>query len=169
MTISPLDLVLLGAAGTLAAFGALLKRHVPVTLLLGVPLGYLTSTVWGPRVATFFGNWSYVDGQPPLQPLTEVAGGQVAVLVLVTILVGSFAKLGGRRGRYGVSEVVIASLLVVVLLAVLSLTFLEPAAREAWFARSSTLQMLFEGRAWVLALPVFHLVIFGLLGSSDER
>lgn len=169
MTISPLDLVLLGTAGTLATFGALLKRHVPMTLLLGAPLGYLTATVWGPRVAEFFANWSYVDGQPPLQPLTQVAGGQIAVLVLVTVLVGSFAKLGGRRGRYGLPEVILASFLVVILLAVLSLTFLEPAAREVWLARSASLRALFDARAWVLALPVFHLVIFGLLGSSDER
>jgi hypothetical protein len=160
------DAIILTIAGVLAAYSIVVRRHKALATLVAAYIGYLVAVVWGPRLAGLFsadsagGVWVAASVTPYMV--------SIALLLIVTFLLSSFMKLGGKRGRYGILEVIVYALLTVLLILVALLMLMPESMRAEVFLSSRIAPFVYAWREWVIALPVFAMVYFGVF-RDEER
>ena len=76
-------------------------------------------------------------------------------------------KLGGKRGRYGILEVVAYSICTVAVATMFFLLFLPDPVRAGLLDGSKIASMIFEWRDWVLVAPVVVIIFFGIYGDDE--
>ena len=161
------DVGILAALGILLAYSLLIRKHKALATLVSVYVAYVMTSIWGDRIAQFFTGDRVIFHQVWINANTSVLTVQVVFLAVVTLLLSSFIKLGGKRARYSMVEVGVYSVCTLALGVVFVLAFMTPEARAHVLHVSKIAPFLYMWREWVLVIPVFAMVFFGIYGDED--
>ena len=160
------DVGILAALCILLAYSILIRKHKALAVLVSVYISYVMTTLWGDQVVQFFTGqrvafslWIQASGSPFL--IRSILFG------VLVVLLSSFIKLGGKRSKYSIVEVVAYSVCAVALAALLITTLMPADYQRQILAHSLTLPVLYAWRQWVLGLPVFVMILFGIYGNED--
>lgn len=161
------DAGIIAAFALLLSYSLLIRKHKALATLVSVYISYVVVAGWGDRVAAFFSGdrvaFNQVWIKVNLTPFAVKAGA----LVLLTIILSSFLKLGGRRSRYGVAEVVAYTLGAVVMAVMAIVAFMPPTVLAGALADSMAIKYLYMGRDWLPLVPVVFMLFFGMYGGDD--
>ena len=162
------DIVLCAALGLLLAYSLLIQKHKALATLVSAYIAYVMTTLWGESVYQFFSGQRVLLNQVWIKANTTPFTVDVALLIILTVLLSFFIKLSGnKRVHYSVPEISVYSVLTVALVAVFILLFMPVDLRTQVLAGSKILPLLYSARQWVLALPVFAMVFFGMFGGGE--
>jgi hypothetical protein len=160
------DVGILAALCILLAYSILIRKHKALAVLVSVYISYVMTTLWGDQVVQFFTGqrvafnvWIQANASPFL--IRAILFG------LLTILLSSFIKLGGKRSKYSIVEVVAYSVCAVALAGLLLVTLMPADYQHQVLAHSLVLPVLYAWREWVLGIPVFVMILFGIYGNED--
>jgi hypothetical protein len=161
------DIGILALAGLLLAYSFLIRRHKALATLVSVYIAYFVATAWGERVVGLFSGDSLLFNSVWFKANATPFAVQVGLLVVFTILLSSFLKLGGRRSRYGIPEIAVYSITTVSLFTMFVLLLMPEEVRNSVIATSKIAPYIYNWREWVLLVPVFAMVYFGIYGEED--
>ncbi len=161
------DIGILALAGIILAYSLLIRRHKALATLVSVYISYFVATAWGERVSGLFSGDQVLFNSVWFKANATPFTVQVGLLVVFTILLSSFLKLGGRRSRYGVLEVVVYSIATVSLLTMFLLLLMPEEVRSSILAASKIAPYVYQWREWVLLVPVFAMIYFGIYGEEE--
>lgn len=161
------DTGILAALGLLLAYSLLLRKHKALATLVSVYIAYLMTSTWGSFVAQFFTGDRVLFKSVWIQANLNTYTIQAILLVATTLLLSTFLKLGGKRSRYSFIEVVIYAVFTLALAVMFIISFMSPDIRQAAFASSHILPIVYQFRQWVLGLPVLLMVFFGIFTSEE--
>ena len=161
------DTAILASLGVLLAYSLLIRKHRSLATLLSVYVGYIVAATWGSRIYDLFNGTRTIPGGVWIQANTTPAVVQSVLLVVVTLLLSSFVKLGGRRSKYSMPEVAVYSVATLALAVVFIVSFLDPAVRDHVLATSKIVPPLYTWRQLVLGLPVLLMVLAGIYLNED--
>jgi hypothetical protein len=162
------DTGILAVLGVLVTYTVLIRKHKALATLMSAYMAYFVAVSWGDRLAQLFSGDRLLFNQIWIRGAMSPFMGRAVLLLLFTFLISAFLKLGGARGRYSMLEVVCYAVATVGVLAMFLLLFMDPAGREVALAQSRILPVIYEGRDWVLMVPVCVIIFFGIY-SDDER
>lgn len=161
------DIGILAAFGMLLAYSLIVRKHKALATLVSIYIAYLMTATWGERVTEFFAGDRVFLSQVWIKANASPFAVRAILLVVLTILLSSFIKLGGRRSRYGVAEVVVYTVAALALAVSFIMAFMAPEQREAVLATSRIMPYVFQWREWILGLPVLAMVLFGIYGNEE--
>ena len=161
------DAGLLAGLGILLAYSLLIRKHKALATLVSCYIAYVMTTLWGDQVSQFFSGNQVLFNQVWIKASASPYMVSAIMLIVVTLLLSTFLKLGGKRARYSSVEVVVYAVSTVALIGVFLVSFMNPTMRAQVFASSTILPALYTWRQWVLLLPVFAMVFFGIYGNEE--
>lgn len=161
------DIGILAAFALLLAFSLLIRRHKALATLVSVYIAYFVASSWGDKISSLLTGNQTILHQVWIKTNASPAAVQAVLLVLFTLLISMFIKLGGRRARYSVVEIVVYSICTVAVGAMFVLLFLPDTNREAVLAGSKIAPFIYKWRDWILMLPVIAIIYFGIYGDED--
>jgi hypothetical protein len=162
------DIGILAALGLLLAYTLLIRKHKALATLMSVYVAYFVAASWGGRLAELFSGDRVLFNQVWIKGEITPFIAQAALLVIFTFVISAFLKLGGSRSRYSMLEV-IAYAVCTVAVAVMFLTlFMAAEQRESVFEQSRLLPWAYLWRDWILMVPVFVIIYFGIYGDDDK-
>lgn len=161
------DISILLGLGILVAYSVFIRRHKSLATLVSVYVAYFVATAWGDKIAGFFSGEQILFNNLWIQANVTPFAVEIAVLILFTVLLSTFLKLGGRRSRYALVEVISYAICTVALLLLFILLLMPPDQRDGILAISKIAPVIFEWREWVVVLPIFIMVYFGIVNDDD--
>lgn len=161
------DVGILVVAGVLGAYSLFIRKHKALATLVSVYIAYFVATSWGSWIAGFFTGDRMINNVWIKANATPFAV-QAILLILFTVLLSTFMKLGGRRSRYSTVEVVAYAVCTVLLLLMFVLLLMSPEQLAGVLGSSKIAPFVYQWREWVLVLPVFVMVYFGIFGDEDN-
>ncbi len=161
------DIAILAALALLLAYSLILRRHKALATLVSVYISYFVASSWGDRIAQLFSGDRVLFNQVWIKANATPYVVQGVLLVLFTFLISAFLKLGGKRARYSVVEVVAYSVSTVVLALLFILLFLPDPIRQTVLDSSKIAPYIYQYRDWVLIAPVAIMLYFGIYGDEE--
>jgi hypothetical protein len=161
------DIGILAVCAILVAYSIFIRKHKSLATLVSVYIAYFIATSWGTKIAAFFSGDRVVFNNLWIKANATPFSIQVALLVLFTILLSSFVKLGGRRSRYSLAEVILYSISTVALALMFIMLLMPDPLRESVLQSSKIAPYIYNWREWVLVVPVFVMIYFGIYGDDD--
>lgn len=162
------DTGILAALGLLLAYSLLLRKHKALATLVSVYVAYLVTSAWGSFVAQFFTGDRVLFKSVWIQANMSTYTIEAALMVLTALLLSTFLKLGGKRSRYSFLEVTLYAIATLALGVMFIISFMPPETRDAAFATSHILPMVYQFRQWVLGVPVLLMIVFGIFTSEES-
>lgn len=161
------DLGILIVTGILAAYSLFIRKHKALATLVSTYVAYFVATAWGERIAGFFSGERVIFDNVWIKANATPFVIQIILLLLFIVLLSTFMKLAGRRSRYSAFEVVAYAICTVALACMLILLLMEPAQRDTILASSRIAPIIYNWREWVLVIPVFVMIYFGIFGEEE--
>jgi hypothetical protein len=161
------DVAVLAALALLVAYSLLIRRHKALATLVSVYVAYFVAVSWGDKVSQLLSGDKPLYNQVWIQAHATPYATQGALLVLFTLLISSFLKLGGKRSRYSSIEVVAYSICTVAVAFLFILLFLPSDVRTQVLAISRIAAPIYAYRDWVMMVPVAALLYFGIYGEEE--
>lgn len=161
------DIGILAVLAILVAYSVFIRKHKSLATLVSVYISYFIATSWGDKIAGFFNGDQVLLSSVWIQANATPFAVQVTLLVIFTFLLSSFIKLGGRRSRYGLVEVGAYSVCTVALGLMFILLIMPEDLRQTVLASASIPPLVYDWREWILVIPVFVMVYFGIYGDDD--
>jgi len=161
------DVGIVAAFGVLLAYSLLIRKHKALATLVSVYIAYVVTSIWGDRVNEFFNGQRVLPNQIWVTIKASPFTIQVILLFVVTLLLSSFLKLGGRRSKYTAVEVLVYSVSALALLVLFMITFMTPAMRVQVIHVSKIVPFIYNWREWVLGLPVIFMIFFGIYTHEE--
>lgn len=161
------DIGILAVLGLILAYTLLIRRPKALATLLSVYVAYFVAASWGARLAQLFSGDRVLFNQVWIKGAMTPFVASTILLIVFTFLISMFMKLGGSRARYKVFEVTIYAILTVALGVMFTTLFMTPEGREAAFSHSRILPFIYQWRDWILMVPVFVIIYFGIYGDED--
>jgi len=161
------DIGLLAALGILLAYSILIRKHKALAVLVSVYISYVMTTLWGDQVVQFF-TGQRVAFNVWIQANASPFFIKAILFIILVLLLSSFVKLGGKRSKYSMPEVVVYSICAVTLSGLLLVTLMGEPYQSQVLAHSKILPILYTWRQWVLGLPVFAMILFGIYGNEES-
>lgn len=161
------DVGILAALALLVAYTIIIRKHKSLATLVSVYIAYVMTSVWGDRVTGFFAGDRVLFNQVWIKANASPFIVQTALLIVITFLLSTFLKLGGRRSRYSLIEVVVYAVSTLAVTIYFMLTFASPELRTQILAHSKIIPYIYAWREWVLVIPIFLMILFGIYGNDD--
>jgi len=161
------DTAILAVTGILLAYSLLIRRHKALATLVSLYIAYVMTSLWGQRVTEFLSGDRVFLNQVWIKSNASPFNVQLTLFVSLTVLISFFIKLGGKRSRYSVIEVIVYTITTMALAVILINALMPPEMRELVSLQSKIFPVLYDWREWILAVPVFEIIFFGIL-SDDE-
>lgn len=155
------------AFGLLLAYSLLIRRHKALATLVSTYMAMMVAVLWGDAVAEFFSGDRVLFNQVWIQASASAFTVKTALLVGLTGLLSAFMKLGGRRSRYSTGEVLVYVTATMALATVFMLDFMPPDMRASVVAGSDILPLVQKFREWIIVVPTFLVVFFGIQGDDE--
>ncbi len=152
----------------LLAYSLLIRKHKALATLVSIYIAYVMASTWGPAVADFFAGNRVVANQVWIRANVSPVLVQALMLFLVTFLISTFLKLGGKRSKYSSIEIVLYALGTMGLFVMFVLSFMTPEARDNTLQTSRLVPLIYHFRDWILVVPVFCMVFFGIYTSEEH-
>jgi hypothetical protein len=168
MDLSTWDIAIGAAAGVIAVYTFIMRRHKALTLLLSAYVSYAVTIIWGNPFAELFTGERAVFSNVWIKSNAQPYMVQIGLFILVLLLLTSFVKLGGKRGRYGLLETAVYSAGAVIVSVTAALLLMPPAIREQVSSQSLLLPTIFRFADWAILVPVFLIIFFGVISSDDQ-
>lgn len=160
------DIGIGAAAAILLAYSLLIRRHKALATLVSTYIAYFVATAWGERIAGFFSGDRVISNVWIRANATPYAI-EIGLLIIFMFLLSSFIKLGGRRSRYGMLEIVAYTVSTIALLMMFMLLLMPDGMRETALATSKILPWVYAWREWILLIPIIIMIFFGIYGDED--
>jgi hypothetical protein len=161
------DVGIVAATGLLLAFSLLIRRHKALATLVSVYIAYFVASSWGDKISSLLTGNQTIFHQVWIKTNASPAVVQAVLLVIFTLLISMFIKLGGRRARYSSLEVVVYSVCTVAVTTMFILLFLPQSTRDDVLAGSKIVPFIYQWRDWILMVPVIAIIYFGIYGDDD--
>lgn len=161
------DIAIVSSLAILLAFSIIIHRAKALAILVGLYISFYISSVWGVRIAQFFAGNRVLMDQIWIKSSISTYMVQSILLFVITILLAAFLKLGGKRSKYSIVEVTLYSICAVALALVFIVSFMPMDVLQINLEHSYILPIIYHWREWILILPVFVMVFFGIY--SDEN
>lgn len=162
------DIGIVAVLGLLLAYTLLIRKHKALATLMSVYVAYFVAASWGDRFAQLFSGDRVFFNQVWIKGAVNSFTAQAALLVIFTFIISAFLKLGGARSRYSLIEVIVYAVCTVGVGVMFLTLFMTPEGRMAIFERSRILPFIYEWRDWVLMVPVFVIIYFGIYGDDSS-
>lgn len=163
------DIGIAAALGLLLAYTILIRRHKSLATLMSVYMAYFVAASWGSRLAQLFSGDRVLFNQVWVRGALTPFVAEGLLLVIFTFVLSAFLKLGGSRTRYSMIEVIVYCVCTVGVGVMFLTLFMSPEGREAIFQHSKILPLIYQWRDWVLMVPVFVIIYFGIYGDDEAR
>lgn len=163
------DIGIAAALGLLLAYTILIRRHKSLATLMSVYMSYFVAASWGTRLAALFSGDRVLFNQVWVRGVLTPFVAQALLLVVFTFVISAFLKLGGSRSRYSLLEVIIYAVCTVGVGVMFLTLFMTPETRDALFQHSKILPYMYQWRDWILMVPVFVIIYFGVYGDDEAR
>jgi hypothetical protein len=161
------DIGILAALGLLLAYTLLIRKHKALATLMSVYLAYFVAASWGGRLAQLFSGDRVLFDQVWIKAAMTPFVAQAVLLVLFTFIISAFLKLSGSRSRYSMVEVGLYAVCTVAVSVMFLTLFMLPEQRDAIFGQSKILPLVYQWRDWILMVPVFVIIYFGVYGDEE--
>lgn len=161
------DFGILAALGVLLAYTLLIRRHKALATLLSVYIAYLLAATWGTTVTEFFSGDRVILKSVWIQANATPFAVQSVLLVVFTFLISAFMKLGGKRSKYSMVEVIMYAVSTLALTVMFMLSFMTPEVRDQAIHGSKILPYVYQWREWILGVPVIAVIFFGIYTNED--
>jgi hypothetical protein len=161
------DIGIIAAVALLVAYSIFIRKHKSLATLVSVYIAYFIATAWGDKIAAFFSGDRVIFNNVWIKANATAFSIEVALLVLFTFLLSSFIKLGGRRSRYSLIEVGVYGICTVALGLMFILLLMPDPLRQSVLQNSHIVPYIYNWREWVLVVPVFVMIYFGIYGNDD--
>ncbi|MCC2631363.1 MAG: hypothetical protein K0S20_62 [Patescibacteria group bacterium] len=161
------DTAIIASLALLTAYSLLIRKHKALATLVSVYIGYMMASTWGDQVAAFFAGDRVAFSQLWIKVSASPFVVQSLLMIVVTFLVSTFVKLGGKRSRYSALEVVVYAVATLALLVMFLVSFMPIELREQVLKSSQIVPFIFKYREWILGLPVIAIVFFGIYGEEE--
>lgn len=162
------DIGVVAAFCLLLAYSLLIRKHKALATLISVYIAYVMAASWGERISQFFTGDRVLFKQVWIQANASPFVVRAILLVILTFLLSSFIKLGGKRGRYSMPEVGVYATCTLALAVMFIISFMPPEMHDAVMKTSKILPLVDRFREWVLVVPVFAMIFFGIYGDDDQ-
>jgi hypothetical protein len=162
------DIGIVAVLGILLAYTLLIRRHKALATLMSVYMAYFVAASWGVRLAQMFSGDRVLFNQVWIRGVLTPFVAETLLLVLFTFVISAFLKLGGSRARYSFIEVAIYAVATVAVGVMFMTLFMTPELRTAIFSHSKILPFIYQWRDWILMVPVFVIIYFGIYGDEDR-
>jgi hypothetical protein len=163
------DIGIAAALGLLLAYTILIRRHKSLATLMSVYMSYFVAASWGSRLAQLFSGDRVLFNQVWIRGALTPVVAQTLLLILFTFVISAFVKLGGSRARYSIVEVVLYSVCTVAVAVMFITLFMTPDGRELAFTHSKILPFIYQWRDWIMMVPVFIIIYFGIYGDENTQ
>jgi len=161
------DIGIIAFLALLVAYSLLIRKHKALATLVSVYISYFIATSWGQQIAGFFNGDRVSASNIWIKANATPFTIEVVLLVVFTFLLSSFIKLGGKRSRYGLIEVIAYSICTVALGLMFILLLMPDAQRAVALQASHIIPFIYTWREWVLVIPVFVMIYFGIYGDDE--
>lgn len=161
------DIGIGGVAAILTAYSILIRKHRSLATLVSAYVAYFVATGWSQRIADFFNGDRVLFNNVWIKANATNFSVSVTLLVLFTVLLSSFIKLGGKRSKYSALEVGAYSVCTTALLLLFILLLMPDALRATVLTTSKIAPYVYEWREYVLVAPVFVMIYFGIYRNDD--
>jgi hypothetical protein len=161
------DISIVAALGLLLAYSLLIRKHKALATLLSVYIAYLLAATWGSTVTEFFSGDRVIFKSVWIQANATPFAVESILLVAFTFFISAFMKLGGKRSKYSIPEVVVYAVSTLALAVMFMLSFMTPDARDAAMHGSKILPYIYQYRQWILGVPIALVVFFGIYTNED--
>ena len=161
------DIGIVAILGIFLAYNLLIRKHKALGTLMSVYVAYFVAASWGSRLSQLFDGDRVLFNQVWVKGVLTPFVAQTGLLILFTLVISAFLKLGGSRSRYSVIEVVIYTLATVTVGVMFMTLFMTPELRTQIFTHSHILPFIYQWRDWVLMAPVFVIIFFGIYGDDN--
>jgi hypothetical protein len=162
------DTGILAAFILLLSYSLLLRKHKALATLVSVYIGYVIANIWGQPIAEFFSGDRVLANQVWVQANASPLVVKSILLVVVTLLLSTFMKLGGKRSKFSMVEVVLYAVSTVLLGLLFIISYMTPEMKEHVLTTSQIAPHIYKFKDWILVIPVFFMVFFGMYGNGDE-
>ncbi len=163
------DIGIVAALALLLAYTILIRKHKSLGTLMSVYVAYFVAASWGARLSQLFSGDRVLFNMVWIKGVLTPFVAQAVLLVLFTFVISAFLKLGGSRSRYSIFEVVVYAVCTVAVGVMFLTLFMTPEGRDFYFAKSQILPFVYQWRDWILMVPVFVIIYFGIYGDEDSR
>lgn len=162
------DIGIIAALGLILAYTLLIRKHKSLATLLSVYVAYFVAASWGGKLSQLLSGDRVLFNQVWIKGAVTPFVAQAALLVIFTFILSAFLKLGGSRSRYSLIEVVIYGLCTVGVGVMFLTLFMTPEVRDQFFVQSQILPLVYQWRDWILMVPVFVIIFFGIYGDENS-
>jgi hypothetical protein len=152
----------------LLAYSLLLRKHKALATLVSVYIAYIMASTWGDPISQFFSGDRVLANQVWVQANASPVLVKSLLLVIVTFLLSTFLKLGGKRSKYSAVEVVLYVTSTMALFVMFVISFMGPEMRDHTLSISQIVPYIYRFKDWILVIPVFFMVFFGIYGSEED-
>ncbi len=163
------DIGVIAALGLLLAYTLIIRKHKALATLVSVYVAYFVAASWGARLAQLFSGDRVLFNQVWIKGALTPFIAQAFLLIVFTFVLSAFLKLGGSRARYSVVEVVLYSICTVAVTIMFLTLFMTAEGRAIAFSHSKFLPFIYEWRDWILMVPVFVIIYFGIYGDDEAK
>jgi hypothetical protein len=163
------DIGIAAALGLLLAYTILIRKHKALATLMSVYMAYFVAASWGSRLSQLLSGDRILFNQVWIKGALTPFVSESLLLIIFTFLISAFLKLGGSRSRYAMLEVVVYSVCTVAVGVMFITLFMTPEGRQAFFMHSKLLPFIYEWRDWIMMIPVFVIIYFGIYGDDEAR
>ena len=161
------DIGMIAVVALLVAYSIFIRKHKALATLVSVYISYFIATSWGAQIAQFFSGDRVVLNNLWVKANVTPFSINVALLVVFTFLLSSFMKLGGKRSRYSLIEVALYAACTVSVGFMFIMLMMPDALRETVLQTSKIAPYIYQYREWVLVVPVFVMIYFGIYGDEE--
>jgi hypothetical protein len=161
------DIAILAGFSVLLAYSILIRRHKSLATLVSIYIAYVMTSIWGSRVVEFFSGDRVFMKQVWVKASASPWVIQTVLLILITFILSSFLKLSGKRSKYSIPEITAYAICTMALAVLFILTFVPAELRDQAIQGSKIVPYVYRWREWVLVLPVFTMIFFGIYGNDD--
>lgn len=161
------DVGILAALGLLLAYSLLIRRHKSLAALVSVYIAYFVASSWGERISALLTGDRAIFHQVWVKTNASPHVVQAILLILFTLLISMFIKLGGKRSRYSSFEIVVYGICTVAVGTMFILLFMPEEVRQGVLATSKIAPLIYKWRDWILMVPVIAVIYFGIYGDDE--
>ncbi|MEI6477480.1 MAG: hypothetical protein WCO52_00625 [bacterium] len=162
------DTGIIASLGLLLAYSLLIRKHKSLATLVSVYAGYVMAAAWGATITQLFTGDRVIFSSVWIKANASPWVVQSFLLVLVAFLLSSFIKLGGRRARYSAVEVTAYAIATLALAVACIVGFMPPPVLAHAEAGSKILPYIYQFRPWIMVVPVFVIIFFGIYSNEDN-
>jgi hypothetical protein len=161
------DVGIVAAFGILLAYSLLIRKHKSLATLVSIYIAYVVTSIWGGRVEQFFSGDRVLLKQFWIKSSTSPFTIQVIFLLVVTLLLSSFIKLGSKKARYSPLEVALYTISALGLAVLFMTTFMSPEMRAQVMSTSKIVPFIYSWKEWFLGIPVLLMIFFGATSHEE--